>query len=257
MRLSKALPLGLIDGADSRDAYLRFLRKAYGARAELLGWQPKPGEREVDDLLRFELVPFMAGFGADAQLRTEADRLGHDALAGKAELGIMLEPVLSTMAASGNQELFDALAAAGVHAASPTRQAYYRALGHFNDPHLLDEALDLALSDKIDVRDGLFIFESATSDPLLSAHVMDYVKTHFEAIGKRFGNASDQLAAASQQLCDRSMRSDLEEFVNAHLSKTQLLSSTFADVYEKAQLCEAGRDPQIPRIRAFLAQQGQ
>ncbi len=253
LKLAKAVPLGLIDAGNLRESYQRFLRKAYGAKAEALGWQPKPGEREVDDLLRVELVPTLASLGADATLRDEADHLAREALAGKIDLGPGLWRVLAAAAANGNQDLFDQISAAAAKAPSTTRLVEYRALGHFTDPKMLDQAFELALSERIDTRDAIVIFETAASIPEEQVYVSTYVKTHFEAIDKRFANAGELLAASSGNLCDAAARADLERFV---AGRPQAERGAFNSVIEKAELCEAGRDLQIPRLKTFLAAQG-
>jgi alanyl aminopeptidase len=256
VRVVEALPEGLVDAADVRDAFTRYVHKVYGPRAEALGWQVKPGEREVDDLLRDQLVPMAADLGADAPLRSDADRLAREALAGRTDLGSMFRHALRIAANNGNQDLFDAISSAAAKAPSAMRLPEYRALGNFRDPHLLDEALDLALSDKLDVRDAGEIMLAATSDAPVAVHVSDYVKTHFDAIDKRFGNAGELLASASAGLCDHAQRADLEHFIADRSAHAPTLKAQFSEVFEKDDLCEAGRDLQVPRIKSFVAQQG-
>jgi alanyl aminopeptidase len=256
VRLAGALPQGLIDAADARDSYARFIHKVYGPRAEALGWQAKPGERDTDGFLRVELVPMAAAAGADSVLRADADKLARDALAGHADLGPMLGRVLDVAAMNGNQELFDSLSTAAQKSFSPVRQMELHALGQFHDPHLLDEAFDLALTDKLDVRDAEVIFRSAAADQQQPGYVLDYVKTHFDAIDKRFASAGEFLAAAASKLCDHAQRQELEQFITEHASHGQQLRASFNDAFEKEDLCEAGRDLQVPRIKSFLAQQG-
>jgi alanyl aminopeptidase len=255
VRVVRALPQGLVDAADARDAFTRYVRKVYGPRAEALGWQVKSGEREVDDLLRSELVPMVADLGADGPLRADADRLAREALAGRTELGSMFRYVLAVAANNGNQDLFDSISNAAAKAPSSARLPEYQALGHFHDPKLLDQALDLALSDKLDVRDASEIIRAASSDAMVSTHVSDYVKTHFDAIDKRFGNAGEVLASASSGLCDRAARADLEHFIADHSARAPSLKAQFSEVFESDDLCEAGRDVQVPRIQIFLSQQ--
>ena len=255
VRVVDALPEGLVDAADVRDAFTHYVHKVYGPRAEALGWQTKSGERDVDDLLRDELVPMAADLGADASLRSDADRLSREALAGRTDLGSMFRHALRIAANNGNQDLFDTISTAAAKAQSGMRIPEYHALGSFRDPRLLDEALDLALSDKLEVRDAGEIMMAASSDEPVAAHVSEYVKTHFDAIDKRFGNAGELLASASAGLCDRVQRTDLEHFIADHSAHAPTLKAQFSEVFEKDDLCEAGRELQVPRIKSFVAQQ--
>jgi hypothetical protein len=112
------------------------------------------------------------------------------------------------------------------------------------------------LTDKLDVRDAEVIFRSAAADQQQPGYVLDYVKTHFDAIDKRFASAGEFLAAAASKLCDHAQRQELEQFITEHASHGQQLRASFNDAFEKEDLCEAGRDLQVPRIKSFLAQQG-
>ena len=55
-----------------------FIRTVFGARARQLGWTPKSGERDGEDLLRRELVPFVASAGMDRELIAEAEKLARE-----------------------------------------------------------------------------------------------------------------------------------------------------------------------------------
>jgi cytosol alanyl aminopeptidase len=253
LRLARALPRGLIEAADAGENFAKFVQHNYGARAERLGWQIKGGEREVDDFLRMELVPFVADVGEDGQLRSDADRLAREALAGRVELGPMLNEILNQAAKDGGQDLYDSLLLAGAKAPALQRQAIYGALGRFRDTHLLDASLDLALSERLDVRDAAFIMEGAGANEAASAHIAQYVETHFEAFGKRFGSDADFLAAAEKNLCDKQVRGDLETFISEHAAKMPQLRYKFGDTLERAALCEAGRQIQVPRLKLFFA----
>jgi alanyl aminopeptidase len=253
VRLAMALPQGLISAADAAEGFAKFVQHDFGPRAEKLGWLQKLGERDVDDFLRMELVPFVADAGEDALLRTDADRLARDTLAGKAELGASLGIVLDQAASDGGQDLYDAMLLAAARLASPAREQVYNALGHFRDPHLLDAALDLALSDRIDVRDGAFIMEGAGNNTALAPHIAQYLESHFDALAKRFGADADFLVATQTHLCDKTRRADLEAFINERAAKNPQLRLKFGDTFEKAALCEAGLQIQVPRLKAYLA----
>jgi len=252
-RLAEALPRGLIEAADAGESFAKFVQHTYGMRAERLSWQAKPGEREVDDFLRVELVPFVADTGEDSVLRGDADKLARDALAGRADLGVMLGPVLNQAASDGGQDLYDGLLLAGARSPSPLREAFYGALGHFRDTHLLDASLDLALSDRLDVRDAVFIMEGAGANAAAAPHVAQYVEAHFDALFKRFNGDSEFLIAAERSLCDRQGQSDLEAFISERAAKNPQIRYKFGETLEKAALCEAGRQIQVPRIRQYFS----
>ena len=55
-----------------------YIRSIFGARAEKLGWTPKGGESDDDQLMRQSVVPFVANEGQDEALIREAGRLAHE-----------------------------------------------------------------------------------------------------------------------------------------------------------------------------------
>jgi G3E family GTPase len=95
--------------------------------------------------------------------------------------------------------------------------------------------------------------EGAGNNTALAPHIAQYLESHFDALAKRFGADADFLVATQTHLCDKTRRADLEAFINERAAKNPQLRLKFGDTFEKAALCEAGLQIQVPRLKAYLA----
>lgn len=254
LALARSVPATLYDRHDLRAGYARFIRAAFGARAEGLGWLPKSDEREVEGFLREDLVPYVADVGEDVSLRREADHRAREWLAGRVDLGDMRRAVLMTAAHFGAKDLFDAFYAAADKAHGEERADLYAALGAFRNPQLLDQALSLSLSDTVDSRDARTIMVQAANDPLSTPQVLRFLENHYDAIAQRYSaSAPAWFVQFGRHLCDASQQ---QEFVNFFASRVIDIpggAHSFAQASESAALCVATREREQDRLKSFLA----
>lgn len=252
--LNTTVPSVLLGAAQDRDAFARYVKLTFGARAAALGWLPKPGEREVDGFLRQDLLPFVADRGSDLTLRNEADQLAREWLAGKTNLGAMLGPILITAARFGSSDLFEGYVAAADRSTGRERSALYTALGAFRDPQLLNQALALALSDPVEARDAWAGFVEAGSDPLTTPFVLRFVTEHYDVLMKRLPDlASEQFARFGARLCDPNARRDFEIFFGDPTRRALEGSRVYLQSLETVDLCLANHDSQVQSLRAALS----
>src|SRR5262249_38539430 len=92
---------------DRRVNYQRFVRRFFGPRGRLLGWNPKLGEDEEWQLVRPSLLRFLARAGRDPELRAEARRLAAAWLDDPKAIGVdTRSAVLAIAAEDGDRVLF-------------------------------------------------------------------------------------------------------------------------------------------------------
>jgi alanyl aminopeptidase len=254
LALVDSVPAALLSSSDDREGYARFIRVEFGPRAQALGWLAKPGEREVDGLLRADLLPLVADRGADLALRAQADKLARDWLAGRSNLGVMLRPILLSAAHFGASDLFEGYVAAAERSSGRERRDLYSALGAFRDPLLLAAALNLVLSDRLDPRDAWAILTQAGADPASVPQVLHFAADHYDALLKRLPeNAPSWIAGLGRHLCDASSRHDFDDFFGDPARRTLEGSRSFELALQAADLCIANREFEAPLLRAFLA----
>ncbi len=255
LALLEDVPPASLGSAEDRVGFARYVRAEFGQRAQALGWLGKPGEREVDALLRAELLPVVADRGADPLLRSQADKLARDWLAGKVPLGSMLRPILVTAAHFGSSDLFEGYLAAADRAVGRDRRDLYQALGAFRDPQLLDQALSLVLSDRIDARDAWAVYVAAGSDPVSVPAVLRFAADHYDALAKRIPEGGPAwLAGLGAGLCENGPRRDYENFYSDAARRALAGAHVVAQALAAADVCIANRDLQAENLHAFLAQ---
>ena len=241
--------------AESRPNYARFVSKMYGARARELGFAARSGESESTQLLRVQLVPFVAEEGNEPELVAEARRLTLRWLDDHAAVGAdMSGRVLQVAATHGDRDLFDR-----IHAAAKKEkdrrdiQRLLSALGSFRDPALAREALGLFLSKEFDAREAYGILFAASRDEDNKALVWDFVKTNYDAIVARMPREiTGFVPYLGAGFCDAEHRAEVAAFFQERVAKLPGGTRALAQALETIDLCIASRSAQEPGVREFL-----
>ena len=241
--------------ADLRPAYARFLAKTYGARARALGFTSRTQDDDDTRLLRRDLVPFVASEGEDRELQEEARRLALRWLEDRSAIEPeMAGSVLDVAARHGDRELFDRFRSAAKSAKDRRdRRRFYSALGAFQDPALLREALALYLSEEADPREADQILFSASQEEESRQIVWDFVKANYDAIvAKMPREATGIIPLFASTFCDAEHRKDVETFFRDRIEKLPGGSRNLARTLEAIDLCAAAQAAQAQSVREFL-----
>jgi alanyl aminopeptidase len=241
-----------------RPNYERFVRKIYSARAKELGWQPKPGESSDAKELRPTLLSLVASGGHDKELIAQASALAwkwlddHGAVAPD-----LVGTVLRVAAHFGDQKLFDRLHAETKKTTDrQERGRYLSAMGAFRDPAIVDQALALAITDEIDLREGSALLNGAFADPRTREHAWQFVKQHYDEIAKKLPEAyRPYMAMTAVPLCDASRKAEVEAFLKPKIDPLDGGPRMLAQALEQMALCSANRNARAPGIAAFLKKQ--
>ncbi|HEY1435322.1 MAG TPA: M1 family metallopeptidase, partial [Thermoanaerobaculia bacterium] len=169
---------------DLRPNYARFVSKMYGARARELGFVGHAGENEETQLLRSDLVSFVAEEGNEANLQAEARRLSLRWLDDRSAVGAdMAGKVLEVAARHGDRALFERFRdAAKTEKVRRDRSRLLNALGSFPDPALIREALAFFLSPDLDPREAYGILFAEVRWEQSRQIIWDFVKTNYDAV---------------------------------------------------------------------------
>jgi cytosol alanyl aminopeptidase len=242
--------------------YERYVRKLFAARAVALGWSSRAGEDDDTRLLRTSLVPFVASQGHDQDLAAEARRLADGWL--KDRKGVdadMLSAVLSTAAASGGQDFFDALLGALKATGDPQqRQILVNALGSFRDPKILQQSLALLLDPDLDVRETFGLLFNGLGNRRTERLPFDFLKANYDAIVGRFPNAAGTdfrafLPGVGGWFCDETSRQEFVAFFQDRVKDYIGGPRRYAQWLEGIRLCEARRSLQGEDLAQFFARQ--
>jgi alanyl aminopeptidase len=251
---SRAVPDAL------RPAAARFLRDTFGARAEALGWTPRPGEGDGITLLRQSLVPFVANQGEDEKLIAEAHALALKWLANHSAVDPnMTTAVLTTAAEHGDQALFDKfLAAAREEKDRAVRQRLFDALGSFRDPAIASAALNLLLTEGFDAREAFYpLLFGPLAYPQTRALPFEFVKQHGDSLAKRIprevgADFAAALSGTGGAFCSAARRDEVQAFFQPRVSHYTGGPRTLKQTIEGIDDCIARRSALEPGLTAFL-----
>jgi alanyl aminopeptidase len=235
--------------------YARFVSKMYGERARALGFTPKSGESDDIQLLRDELVGFVALEADEPRLQAEAKRLALKWLGDRAAVTPdMIGQVLGVAARHGDRALFDRFrAAAKIAPERRDRRRLYSALGGFVDPVLLKEAFALNLDPSLDFRETNYTFYSALGTDPGRAALWDFAKANFDAIVARMPReTTGGITYVASGFCDAAQEKDAKAFLGGRVEKLPGGTRNLAQTLEGIQLCIASRAAQEPGVREFL-----
>jgi alanyl aminopeptidase len=238
----------------------QYIRKVYGDRARRLGWKARPGETDDDKLLRQTLVPFVASSGRDQQLIDEASGLAREWL--KKRSGIdrnLLDPVLRTAAQFGDEALFDQLVAAAGSNSDPAEQStILKAVASFRDPKIARKAMQLMLSDRLDLRQTFFPLIFRPLENRTTKNIpFEFIRENWDQLVVKLPNeAGSDYAAflpfAGNAICDPGMEREYISFFENRVQKYTGAPRTFAQVREGIGICIAQKNEIGPSVADFL-----
>jgi cytosol alanyl aminopeptidase len=227
----------LVAEAD-RAQFERFVREVFGPRARSLGFVPRPGESDDDQLTRRALLRFMGP--VDPELAAEAHRLAlawiKDRKAVDPEL---VDVVLMTAGRTGDAAMFDALLAE----AKTTRESldrYYlmMALFAFTDPALADKGMALLLDASFDVRESWSaLYRGFYWNPTRRV-ANQFITANFDALAKTVGpDAPTGWPTFAGGLCSDEDRDALTAFWKDRARRYAGADREVAQTAETIQIC--------------------
>ena len=238
-----------------------FIRQSFGARARELGWAPGTGENEDHQLLREELVPFVAQSGEEPTLVAQAQALSKTWIATHAGIAPSLLPaVLAVAAEHGDSAFFDQLLlAAKQEQSSRQRSILYGAMGRFRNPDLAYRGLDLLLRPGFDMREALgpLLF-----GPLAFPETRDlpfqFVRQNLDALLARLprevgGDFAASLPEVGRAFCDASHRDQLKAFFSERVKQYSGGERILAQTLESIDQCIAQSKAIGPEYAKFLS----
>jgi len=144
----------VVDGR-SRQAYAKLVRELLGPAAHRLGFVPKKGEPPTQKLSRIDILFTLGDLGQDPWVLAEAKKVANAWLADPTKVDPDIAGLGLTLTAhKGDAAMFDTVLRILGSATTPdVRQRARRALAAFNDPKLVERALDLLLDGTLKTQD--------------------------------------------------------------------------------------------------------
>ena len=257
------IPLMYIEDNDLQN-YTNFVEATFGPRARALGWLPKPGESEEEQLERPQLVGFVARLGKDPQLLAEARRLADSWMANhKSVPADVAGSVLRSAARYGDAAFYDKVLAAAKAETDPTfKPRLIGTLGSFIDPKLVERSLDLAFSGTFDARLSINIVFATLGQPSTARISYQYVREHYDAVKAKLPSSVDSDYAsflpflASASTCSDQGETEAREFFEPRMKGVVGGPRQLASALEQIHLCAAAKPNAAKEIASFLQQYG-
>ena len=238
-----------------KDALAAWIRNTFAPRYAKLG-PPSPDDSPNTRELRAQLFGILGFYGKDPSILAEAREIADRYLADPSSVDPTLrETALAVAARNGDAQLFEKLLHVYETSTNPEFQvSALRRLAEFEDPNLVERALDLAVSDKVRNQDAAFQLSLALTIDQNRAQAWQFIQTHWDKVQTQFtANMGATLVASTQAFCSQSDRDNVEQFFATH--KVAAADVSLRHAIELINGCIELRALQEPELKSWLASQ--
>jgi aminopeptidase N len=243
--------------AEEKDEFRVWLRNTFAPEYAKLG-PPSPGDSPNTRELRATLFSALGYYGKDPAVIAQAREIAMKFLADPDSVEPALAHTACLVAArNGDAALFDALQKVYETSTNPERQeGALRLLVQFQDPALLERALDYAVSGKVRNQDAAIEFAYALGSEETRDPAWKYVQEHWDKVQPQLTpEMGSMLVGSSDAFCTVGGRDDVKSFFSAH--KVAAASGALKHAIESIDGCIELRANQEPKLKEWLARQPQ
>jgi puromycin-sensitive aminopeptidase len=230
------------------------VRHRVGAAVERLGWEPQPGEDELERQLRGDLLRALGTLGNDPETQERARslyaRYREDESAVDADV---LPALIAIVAAAGGDTEYAEFLQRFKSARTPQEeQRYLYALAGFRQPELIRRTLEKTTNGEVRSQDAPFLMRAL----LVSVHsrglAWDYVKDTWETMARQYpGSAYRRMYEGVTALVSPEWERDVREFFPAR--KIVLGGKTLEQYLEHLQIAVRFQEREGTALAAHLA----
>ncbi len=239
--------------------FRRFIDKSFQARAEKLGWTPKPGELDNVKLLRPMLLRIVSTYGGDKKLAGDARALTDKWLKDHSAVPpTLVAAVLGASAYYGDQALFNRyLAAFQKTNDRHQRERIIAAMDRFRDPSVIKAGMQAVLSGQIPFMEGYGLLFAGQRQAATRRMAFDFLKAHYAEIVKDRpqGGGFDMgayLPEVGIDYCTEQGKAEIENFFKPRIGQFTGGPRMLSQVVEGIGVCIAEKKVQEPSVVAFL-----
>jgi puromycin-sensitive aminopeptidase len=236
-------------------AFHSWVRSTFQPMLKKIGWTPAANESADTRSLRSDLIRLLGFAGEDPETIQQSTRLAQQYLSDPNSVDpTIASQVLAVAARYGNEELFGQYINALQRVQSP--EQYYNiggALAQFRDPKIVEQVLELGVSDKIRNQDAAHLISAVLANPANQNVAWEWVKTHWAAVEKKTTMSSGpEIITATGNFCSTEMRDDVQNFFAEH--KVPSAERTLKQSYEDISACAKTREHLQTELAAWLQQ---
>jgi aminopeptidase N/puromycin-sensitive aminopeptidase len=243
--------------AEQKAALSAWIRANFTDRYAALA-QTSAADTDNANNLRANLFLLLGYYGKDpavlAKARQIALKFMTDPASADATMG---QYAVRITAANGDAPFFDQLQKVYESSTDPQiRDCALRALVQFEDPDLVERALEYAISSKVRNQDTAVILSHALANDAIRDLAWKFIQSHWEKVRAQLTISSgSEVVAATGNFCSAAAHDDIKNFFATH--KVAASEAALRHALENIDGCVKFRSLQEPKLRQWLSvQQG-
>jgi aminopeptidase N len=204
--------------------------------------------------LRAALFAVLGYFGKDPKVIAEAHEVAGKFLADPSSVDpSFARTALFIAARNGDATLFDALEKVYETSTNPEfQEGALRLLAEFQDPALLDRALDYSISSKVRNQDSAIQFAIALGSDDTRDRTWSFIQSHWDKVHSELTpEMGAMLVGSTGNFCSAESRDDVESFFSEH--KVAAADVSLKHAVESINGCIELRSLQEPKLEDWLA----
>ena len=241
--------------AANRPSFRTFVRSLLMPAYESVGFERGAADSEERRSLRDVIVGALGGIANEPSVIARARQAVDAALSGATPLDPILAGTLVNIAAAhGDAKLFDALLAASARASNPEEHyRYLYALSSFEDPSLMQRALELTRSTELRSQDTAIFLSSFFGTGATRERAWTFTKQHWDELAPKItiSLGDVNLVTALSSFCAPESRDDIAAFFTAH--PLPAASRTLKQTLERINNCIETKQRQQQPLADWLA----
>lgn len=219
--------------AEERDALAVWIRSTFAPQYAKLG-PPTDTDSANTRELRAELLGLLGFYGKDPAVLTQANEIAVKYLANPGSVDATLgQTALAVAAHNGDAKLFDRLQQIYESSTNPEYQENaLRLQSQFENPALLNRALDYAVSGKVRNQDAIIQFVIALSIDKDREQAWEYIQNNWDKVQAQFTTGMGaHLVSSTGSFCTAEARTSAKHFfTSTRLRPPIMLSSTHSRI---------------------------
>ncbi|MBI3457745.1 MAG: M1 family metallopeptidase [Candidatus Rokubacteria bacterium] len=175
-------------GDEARPGLAALVRDRVGPAAARLGWEPRPGESELERQLRGDLLRVLGTLGDDRETQARARELYARHQRDEAAVDPNVLPaVIAILAFCGGEPEYAEFLERFRRARTPQEeQRYLYALAGFRQPALLQETLRRTINGEVRTQDAPYLVRALLSSVYARGLAWEFVRAHWETMARLY-----------------------------------------------------------------------
>ncbi len=238
-----------------KDALAQWIRRNFGPVYARIG-PPRDSDSPDTRELRAVLFSALGFYGKDPAVIAEAHSITEQYLADPASVEPTLrQTALALAARNGDAALFDHFQKIYETSTNPELQiGALQRLAQFQNPSLVERALDFAVSGKVRNQDAAFQLAIALDTDENRDQAWQFIQSHWDKVQAQFTTEMGaRLVSSTGSFCSATRRDSVEQFFAEH--KVAAADSALRHAIEVINGCIEFRTMQEPQLQSWLSAQ--